>query len=33
MVGVARNFLDTRLFDSPFVADSEGEEQGDGSLG
>ena len=31
--GVARNFLDIRLFDSPFLAGSEGEEQDDGLLG
>ena len=33
VMGVARNILDIRLFDSLFVADSGGEEQGDGLLG
>ena len=31
-MGVACNFLDIRLFDSPFLADSGGEEQEDGFL-
>ena len=31
--GVALNFLNIRLFDSPFLADSGGEEQDDGLLG
>ena len=30
--GVARNFLDIRLFDSPFLAVSGGEEQDNGLL-
>ena len=32
LVGMARNFLDIRLFDSPFLADCGGEEQDDGLL-